>query len=189
MSSRCHRYIFFSFASFFFLSTFFYVRLVNWFFSNSCFNFYWVFFCCVVFTLLVISFHAELLALNSFHLWKFSTCFLKNDWLWDNDVNSSASLRFSSSPFLYAKRKRDGIKNVNFDLTINPFSFLYFSNLNAMARIAQIQSVFKHSNKRRKLWKNSQFHGKCTGIVCSAEWISLLIKILEWHRLWSAKRR
>lgn len=147
------------------------------------------FFCSAVFTLLVISFHAELLALNSFHLWKFSTCFSKNDWLWDNDVNSSASLPFSSSPFLYAKRKRDGIKNVNFDLTINPFSFLYFSNLNAMARIAQIQSVFKHSNKRRKLRKNSQFHGKCTGILYSAEWISLLIKILEWHRLWSAKRR
>lgn len=131
-----------------------------------------------VFTSLVISFHAELLALNSFHLWKFATCFSKNDWLWDNDVNFYASLLFSSILFLYAKRKRDGIKNVNFDLTINPFSFLYFSNLNVMARIKQIQSVFKQSNKRRKLciffWKNPQFHGKCIW-HCMLGWLNFLV--------------
>lgn len=99
----------------------------------------------------------ELLAWKSFHLWNFSTCFFRNDWRQDTasdffyswlDVSAAASICL----FNPLRKKRDGIKNVNFDSAINPFSSIFRKTKRISYESVQQKerkSVFKHS----VIWK------------------------------------
>lgn len=84
----------------------------------------------------------ELLAWKSFHLWNFSTCFFQNDWRQDTSNVSTRlfalfDVSFSLSASIRCKRKRDGIRNVNFDFAINPFLSIFVQTKRTSSKSVQ----------------------------------------------------